>query len=43
MSYAQGCMYCGKWILVPDKFSGYVYCSVCGKDGKNRKREYQER
>lgn len=43
MSYGQGCMYCGKGLLVPDNFSGLVYCKVCGKDGKNRKREYHER
>lgn len=39
----QSCMYCGKWLYVPDNFSGYVYCSICGKDGTNRKRVYSER
>lgn len=43
MSYGQGCMYCGKWLSVSDDYSGLVYCDVCGKDGKKRKREYQER
>lgn len=43
MSYGQGCMYCGKWLSVRDDFEGLVYCSVCGEDGKKRKREYQER
>ncbi len=40
---SQGCMYCGKWLKVASDFSGYVYCSVCGKDGKKIKREYKER
>ena len=35
----QGCRYCGKWLKVPDNFSGYV----CGKNGKKRKRAYNER
>lgn len=43
MSYEQGCLFCGKWLSVPDNYSGIVYCSVCGKDGKNRKREYVEK
>lgn len=39
----QGCYYCGKLLSVPDDTDCYVYCAVCGPDGKSRKREYQER
>jgi len=39
----QGCMYCGKLLNVSDSFSGLVFCSVCGSDGKKRHREYKER
>lgn len=39
----QSCMYCGKWLSVPNDCDGLVYCSVCGSDGKSRKREYKER
>jgi transcription elongation factor Elf1 len=43
MNESQGCMYCGKWLSVKKGFSGLVYCSVCGKDGRKRKREYKEK
>jgi len=39
----QSCMHCGKWLYVSNNYKGLVYCSICGKDGKKRKREYQER
>lgn len=40
----QGCYYCGKWLSVSKKNNeGYVYCAICGKDGKKRKREFKER
>jgi len=41
----QGCMYCGKLLSIPENADGdcLVYCSVCGVDGKKRKREYRER
>jgi len=39
----QSCLYCGKLLHIPDDYEGYVYCSVCGSDGKSRKREYKER
>ena len=39
----QSCMHCGKWLSIPDNYSGLVYCKICEKDGKNRKREYRER
>lgn len=43
MRNTQGCMYCGKWVVVPKCHTGFVYCSVCGADGTNRKKEYVER
>jgi ribosomal protein L37AE/L43A len=43
MRNTQGCMYCGKWVVVPKCHTGFVYCSVCGEDGTNRKKEYVER
>ena len=43
MTNTQGFMHCGKWLNAPKDGDGYVYCRICGKDGKNRKREYQER
>ena len=42
-TYSQGCMFCGKWLVVPKSHTGLVYCSVCGVDGTNRKKEYVER
>lgn len=42
-THSQGCMYCGKWLVVPDSWSGLIYCDICGADGKSRKKEYVER
>jgi len=39
----QGCLYCGKLLYVDVDCDNYVYCNICGKDGKDRKREYHER
>ena len=38
----QGCLYCGKLLYIEPDYDGYIYCSVCGPDGKNRKREYRQ-
>lgn len=39
-THKRPCDFCGQPVVVSHKHDGVVHCTVCGEDGKKRKKKY---